>query len=107
MRIIDQKFRQGRSTGRYPELTFPMWREIQQRQQGFSSIAAWGPASFNLTNGGQVRYARGMWVSGEFFNVLQQRAMLGRVFGASDDVPGCGGGSAVIGHAFWQREFGG
>jgi putative ABC transport system permease protein len=107
VRIIDMKFRQGRATGRYPELTFPMWREIQQRQQGFSAIAAWGPASFNLTNGGQVRYARGMWVSGEFFNVLQQPPLLGRLFGASDDVPGCGGGSAVISHAFWQREFGG
>jgi predicted permease len=107
IKIADLKFRQGRATGSYPDLTFPIWKEIQQRQEGFSSVAVWGRATFNLTNGGQVRYARGMWVSGDFFRVLQQPPMLGRVLVSSDDTPGCGGDVAVVSHSFWQHEFGG
>jgi predicted permease len=107
VRVADRRFVQGRSTGRYPDLSFPMWKEIEQKQQGFSSIAAWGPTVFNLTNGGQVRYARGMWVSGDFFRVLQQPAIMGRVLTPADDVKGCALGPAVVSHSFWQREFAG
>ena len=98
---------QGRTHGRYPDLSFPIWKEIQQRQAGFSSIAAWNPVTFNLANGGQVRNAQGMFVSGDFFNVLQVLPALGRLIVASDDTHGCGLGPAVISNAFWQREFGG
>jgi len=107
VRIADRHWAQGRTHGPYPDLSFPMWKEIQRRQEGFSSIAAWFTAPFNLTNGGQVRYARGMLVSGDFFSVLQVPPALGRVIVASDDTPGCGGDPAVISYAFWQSEFGG
>jgi putative ABC transport system permease protein len=107
VRIADRKFVQGRSTGRYADLSFPIWKEIERRQQGFSSISAWAPSSFNLTTSGQVRYARGIYVSGSFFGVLQQSPLLGRLIVSSDDTTGCATGPAVISHAFWQREFGG
>ncbi len=62
---------------------------------------------FNLTLGGEARYAEGLFVSGDFFRVLGVQPVLGRVFNADDDRAGCGSPGAVISYAFWQRELGG
>lgn len=87
--------------------TNAMWKEIRARQQGFSGVFAFGRDELNLTSGGQVRYAQGIWVSGEFFDVLGIQPILGRVFHAADDHAGCGAPGAVLSYRFWQREFGG
>ncbi|HJX92787.1 MAG TPA: ABC transporter permease, partial [Pyrinomonadaceae bacterium] len=92
---------------RYAPVTNPLWEQIRDRQQGFSGIGAWGLAGFNLAQGGDVRPARGLWVSGDFFNVLGIRPELGRVFNQSDDQRGCTAPGVVISHGFWQSEFGG
>src|SRR5262249_55322806 len=60
----------------------------------------------NLATGGEARYAEGLWVTGEFFTGLGVAPLMGRVFTAQDDKPGCALSGAVIGYAFWQREFG-
>ena len=54
-----------------------------------------------------MRYAQGLWVSGEFFDVLGIQPVLGHVFHLSDDHAGCGAPGAVISYRFWQTEFGG
>ncbi|PYS71805.1 MAG: hypothetical protein DMF69_09260, partial [Acidobacteria bacterium] len=92
---------------RYAPVTNPLWEQIRDRQEGFGGIAAWGVAGFNLAQGGEVRPARGIWVSGDFFNVLGVQPELGRVFNQADDVRGCSAPGAVISHGFWQKEFGG
>ena len=80
---------------------------MRDQQQGFSSIAAWGIGGFNLAQGGEVRPARGLWVSGSFFNVLGVNPALGRTFNEADDQRGCNSPGVVISHGFWQSEFGG
>jgi predicted permease len=92
---------------RYAPITNPLWEQIRDRQQAFSGIAAWGFAGFNLAQGGEVRPARGLWVSGDFFNVLGVQPEVGRVFSQTDDVRGCNAPGVVISHGFWQSEFGG
>ncbi|HEV8366362.1 MAG TPA: ABC transporter permease [Pyrinomonadaceae bacterium] len=92
---------------RYAPVTNPLWEQIRDRQQGFAGIAAWGFAGFNLAQGGEVRPARGLWVSGSFFNVLGIQPELGRVFNETDDQRGCTAPGVVISHGFWQSEFGG
>src|SRR5436190_5321390 len=92
---------------RYAPVTNPLWEQIRDRQEGFGGIAAWGVAGFNLAQGGEVRPARGIWVSGDFFNVLGVQPELGRVFNQADDVRGGSAPGAVISHGFWQKEFGG
>src|SRR5439155_2893559 len=62
---------------------------------------------FNLAQGGEVRPAKGLWVSGDFFNTLGVQPAVGRVFTATDDVRGCSAPGVVISHSFWQREYGG
>lgn len=107
IRIEDMKGARGNFASWHPSLSNPVWEQVRERQQGFSGVFAWGAADFNIGTGSEVRPARGLWVSGDFFNVLGVRPELGRVFDAGDDRRGCGAAGAVISHQFWQREFGG
>src|SRR5262249_15941214 len=100
------KTRGNKSAG-FPGVTNPLWEQLRERQQSFSSICAWGTGGFNLAQGGEARNARALWVSGDFFNTLGVQPMLGRVFTAADDRRGCGERNVVISHSFWQREYGG
>jgi len=99
--------RTGQFSGRRPNLTNPQWERIRDRQQAFSSALAWSGAAFNLTAGGEARYAQGLWVSGDFFNTLGIPALAGRIFTAADDRRGCAAPPAVISYGFWQREYAG
>ncbi|HET9182869.1 MAG TPA: ABC transporter permease [Candidatus Angelobacter sp.] len=98
--------RSGDMTGRYSYSTNAMWQQIRDLAEGFDTFA-FGTTSFNLARGGQARYADGLWVSGEFFDVLGVQPVLGRVFHTADDHAGCGSPGAVISYNFWQSEFGG
>jgi predicted permease len=97
----------GSSVARQKEFSFAIWDQLRQQQRAFSGIAAWSTERFDLGQGGEARYAEGMWVSGSFFQVLQVQPMLGRLIAENDDYRGCGVRGAVISKAFWQREFGG
>jgi len=98
--------RSGQFNGRYYNLTAPQWEEIRSKQQAFSDVLAWGTNQFNLASGGEGRYVQGIWVSGNFFNMLGVKPILGRTFTSEDDRRGCAP-TAVISYSFWQREFGG
>jgi predicted permease len=107
IRLNDMDAARGSKQSLYPSVTNPIWEQIRDRQQGFSGVLAWGRNDFNLAQGGEVRWAKGLWVSGDFFNVLGVKPELGRLFSAADDQRGCAAPGAVISHSFWQREYGG
>jgi len=107
VRIDERKWSSGRFEGPYSDLTNAIWEQIRDRQEGFSGIFAWAADQFNLATGGEARYVRGNWVSGDYFRVLGEQPLLGRVFSVADDRRGCGAPGAVISYGFWQREFGG
>ncbi len=99
--------RRGNKSTQYPAVTNPLWEQLREQTQSFSSLSAWSTGNFNLAQGGEVRNARALWVSGDFFSTLGVNATLGRVFTATDDQRGCGARNAVISHSFWQQEYGG
>jgi putative ABC transport system permease protein len=107
VRIADRQWGSGQFSSQYSQLTFAMWQEIRKHQDGFAEIAAFSDRRFNLSTGGEVRYARAIQVTGDFFHVLGVNPLIGRLLGPSDDQPGCGIGGADISYAFWQRNFGG
>ena len=107
IRIADRHWGSGQFSGQYSQLTFPMWEQIRKRQEGFSEMAVWTGQEFNLANGGEVHYARGLRVSGEFFSVLGVQPILGRLINPEDDQPGCDTSAADISYAFWQRNYAG
>ena len=100
----------GNFTGSYSQFTFPLWQQVQKRQQAFSSIAAWGGGQMNLAKGGEVDNAQAIWISGQFFQVLGVQPILGRLISPADDPEdeqsGCSG-AVDISYGFWQRRYGG
>jgi predicted permease len=107
IRIADRHWGSGQFSSQYSQLTFAMWEQIRKRQEGFAEIAVWSDQQFNLATGGEVRKAKGIRVSGDFFQVLGVEPILGRLLGPADDQPGCSISGANISYAFWQRNFAG
>ena len=106
VRLTDFSGARGSFSTWHPAVTYPLWREIEARQQAFDGLFAWGADTFSLSNGGEIRAARGLWVTGNFFTVLGIRPVLGRALTADDDRPGCAP-RAVLSYAFWQKTYGG
>jgi putative ABC transport system permease protein len=96
----------GNFNGPYANFTYPLWKQVEQRQEAFSSIAAWGQDRANLANGGEVENAQLLWVTGQFFRVLGIEPILGRLISPSDEGTGCGGG-VDLSYSFWQRRYAG
>ena len=92
---------------RRPSLTNLLWEHVRDRQEAFSTSSPGAPTDFDLTTGGEARYANGLWVSGDFFTTLGVPAIIGRMLTAADDRRGCAAPPAVLGYGFWQREYGG
>jgi putative ABC transport system permease protein len=107
VRIGNRNWTSGRQQGRYSDISNPQWEQIRENQEGFSSIFAWAESSFNLAARGEYRPAHGMYVSGDFFKVLETQPLIGRLLSAEDDRRGCGAQAAVISYAFWQHEYNG
>ena len=96
----------GNFNGPYANFTYQLWKQVQQRQEAFSTAAAWGEERFNLARGGEVDNARGIYVGGEFFQTLGVQPLLGRLISNADDQTGCAGG-VDISYSFWQRRYSG
>jgi predicted permease len=107
VRMADMKGARG-GFWREPSVSFPIWEQIRDRQpQALSGIFAWGTDTANLAPGGEVRPARMLYVSGDFFNTLGVGPVRGRVFNSADDQHGCAAPGVILSHQFWQREYGG
>ncbi|HEY6119656.1 MAG TPA: ABC transporter permease [Pyrinomonadaceae bacterium] len=107
VQIADMNGARGSFVTRYPAVTNPLWEEIRDRQHVFAGIFGWSQQTLNLAQGGEARPAKGLWVSGDFFNVLAVQPELGRLINPTDDTRGCGSPGVVVSHAFWQREYAG
>ena len=86
--------------------TNPLWEEIRDRQDVFSTLFAYSRTRYNLATGGEVRNVEGTRVSGQYFETLGIHAVLGRTLTSNDDKRGCAG-TAVLSHDFWQRAYAG
>lgn len=107
VRIKSEHGRSGSFINGHAQLTTAQWEELRARQQAFSSLLAWAPENFNVSPTGEVRNVSGLWISGDYFNVLGVHPVLGRLLSPADDHRGCGIPGAVISYPFWQREYAG
>jgi len=107
VRVVDLSKARGSFFTGYPAVTNLIWERLREDHQGFSGIAAWRDVQFSRDSGGDARFVNGLYVSGDFFNVLGVTPVAGRLFSAGDDRAGCGLPGAVISYGFWQQEFGG
>ena len=90
-------------------LSYPLFEQIREHQQAFSSVFAWnsGYTSARIGKGAEARRATLLGVSGEFFSALGISPAAGRLFRPEDDVRGCPAPTVVLSYPFWQSEFGG
>jgi putative ABC transport system permease protein len=86
--------------------TNPLWEQIRDHQDVFSSTFAWSSWQFDLAQGGAVHNANGMYVSGSFFTALGVHPSAGRLITETDDLRGCPP-VAALSYGFWQDHFGG
>jgi putative ABC transport system permease protein len=89
-----------------PIFTNPIWEELRDQQDIFSGAFAWSDDQFDLARSGEAHYARGLWISGDFFRTLSVQPALGRLTNVADDQRGCAG-VAVLSYSFWQSHYGG
>lgn len=106
LRLADRDGTRGSFNTWREALTYPIWQEVQRHSEPFDGLFAWGTEQYNMTAGGDVRYARVLRLTGDAFRVLGVGAEVGRVFTAEEDRPGCGATGVVISSGFWNREFG-
>ena len=97
----------GRRSSGYPVLTNPLWEQFRDHQRVFSGVLAWSNMGLRLDRSLGAPVAKGLLVSGEFFDVLGVRAQVGRLLSSADDRRNCGTPGAVVSDGFWRRHLGG
>ena len=105
IRIIGGHGGMGINPGEYPELTLPIWEELQRDQTGFSGMFAWVADQVNVGAGSGLHRVKAMWVSGDFARVLGVNPWQGRLFSKADEGP-CPESSAIVSYAYWQGAMG-
>jgi hypothetical protein len=87
--------------------SYPVFSEIRERKDLFSSVAAFaGPAQIDLSGNGPASMAQGELVSGDYFQTLGVRSVLGRTLQPADEQPGAAP-VVVLNYGYWQSAFGG
>jgi predicted permease len=87
---------------------FPVFTHLRDHTTTFSDLFCFsGTTRVSVRAGGGAALANGQLVSGGFFRGLGAEAALGRTLLPEDDRPNASEAVAVLGYAFWQRDFGG
>jgi macrolide transport system ATP-binding/permease protein len=87
-------------------LSYPNFRDIRAQATTFEPILQ-DDVLLAVSDGQEADRAFAILVSGNYFDVLGTRPMLGRAFvKAEDQTPG-GAPVLVLSYAYWQRRFGG
>jgi putative ABC transport system permease protein len=93
-------------TGAEKSYSYTRYTELRKTNQSYESIAAIANDSPNLTGRDIPELVRGAKVSGDFFQTLDVKALLGRTFLPEEDQTG-GPLVAILSYSLWQRRFGG
>ena len=87
--------------------SYPDYRDLRDRATTLAGLAAARNAAVTLGADGRSERAWGQLVSGNFFEVLGVKAQVGRTLTPADDRSPNAHPVVVLGHALWQRRFGG
>jgi predicted permease len=94
----------GRTNG--PRVfSHPMYVDFRDRNDVFDGVVARFGASATLTSRGQAERVDVELISGNTFEVLGVRPVLGRTLTAADDRTPGGHPVAMLSHSYWERRF--
>src|SRR6266849_3120189 len=87
--------------------SYPLYKGLAKNTAVFDGVIARYPFEASIASHGQTERGSGELVTGNYFDVLGVRPVLGRVLSpADDDVQGAHP-VLVLSHAYWERHFGG
>ena len=109
--IGDAQNTNSRSNGtpRTDNFSYPLYKEIRDRNSVFNGVCAAATDHRveidTLEGKPAAEKVNGRMVSGDYFEVLGLRAVVGRVFSESDDTAESANPVVVLSYAFWRDKF--
>jgi len=91
----------------YSSTSYPDYLDFQKQAKSFSGILGYSLMAVSLSQEGKSEFMVGEIVTGNYFDVLGVDALLGRTFLPEEDRTPGSHPVVVLGHGFWQRQFGG
>ncbi len=91
----------------YSSTSYPDYLDFQAQAKSFSGILGYSLMAVSLSQEGKSEFMVGEIVTGNYFDVLGVDALLGRTFLPEEDRTPGSHPVVVLGHGFWQRQFGG
>jgi predicted permease len=88
-------------------MSYPDYRDIRDRNRTFSDLAVYRLARIGFDVSGNAQPLWGYEVSGNYFDMLGIKPVLGRFLRPSDDEKKNGSQNTVLSYACWQVRFGG
>jgi len=90
----------------FTEFTIPMWQQIKDHHDPFSSVFAWRTDDLQVGAPNQLHRVNGIEVTGDFFNALGIAPFQGRLIQPQDET-GCQITRVVASYPFWKSQMGG
>lgn len=105
-RVYLQSTYRGR-TGTNFTIPYTRYRDLVRGTGGIAQEAGVTERFLAVGTGETARERQVAGVSASFFDFFEVRPVLGRFFGATEDVPPLGAAVVVLGYGFWKSELGG
>ena len=87
--------------------SYPHYKDLRDRTRTLSGLIAYRPAPVSLSLTNANAHVFGYEVSGNYFEVLGVKALVGRALAPSDDVKRLGHPVVVLSYGAWQSRFAG
>jgi macrolide transport system ATP-binding/permease protein len=91
----------------YRSLSYPDFLEYQSHQKSFVGMAAYVRVPLDWREGDRIERIGSELVTGNYFNLLGLRPVIGRLLGPDDDRAPAAHPVVVISHRLWQNRLGG
>ena len=89
-----------------PSFSYPMFREMQKEQTPFTGLAGARSMEASLAYRNSALLGTAHLVSGNYFELLGVRPVIGRLFTEDDDTAPGGHPVVVLGYSYWASRFG-
>jgi len=86
--------------------SYPVYQQLKAENSVLDDLLAFKDTGMNATIQGEAQQVVTEMVSGNYYDALQVRPVLGRAILPSDDAAPGQGAVAVISYGLWEREFG-
>ena len=94
----------GNSPGHTHEFSYPMFRDLREKNTTLSGLIAAAPDSVGVTWNDRAEIVLAEMVSGNYFEMLGVRPAVGRLFLASDETSAGANPVAVLSFDYWKTH---